>query len=225
MSNWFDDYGLLHLDPGGDSENGVLFAAESHLLNTITPPFHSRGMGDLLRNVYHRDWFDPNPAHMINNAHSHFSHDNLTGVYCLNALLRRQGFGLPWKKLPILHWNNRLWLHPRDICFYSIFRMLNKIYLLPAMLLCLLPIILAAVISCRRDKGITSGKLLVFVRLKTLSICGLGIIEKCADLAFKLCHKILTKIHGPNPYLDISKTYFPNDAHPVREGFRRFYNV
>lgn len=208
MSFW-DKYGLLHVQPNVPSENGILFASEFYALERVHNHPIYEGENALLATQIDLVTYQANPPQMG----EHFSHDNMTGYKCLHYNLYGND-GLT----PILKWNNRWWLHPRDIIFYLILRLEGLCGFL--LLLLLLPFLLFSLMSVR---GNTSGKCLWFLRLVTLSMSQCPWLSTLSTLYILISNLILTFRHGPEPWIDIFKIYFANPMHPIHEQIREIY--
>lgn len=161
INEYMDENGLIHNLPfqlAGKSENGPLFTATYVLFkllenNAYNPLilFTPGVVQDPVSSAYHAD---PSTNGM------HFSHDNMTGMYI-------------WKycsfftvaSLPTFKWNNKLWLHPRDVIFYS---MMKGSIIASLLGLLLFPFMIAY--SMRKPNEDTSGKCLWLLRLLTLMI-------------------------------------------------------
>jgi hypothetical protein len=217
VSDFFDEFGLLHVEPNQDSENGILFAAHWYTLRVIrgvVKPFYWDAIQEVATYTEEGDrLFNANPKNDV----SRFSHDNMTGLYCL---LFQFGY---WKwvdKLPVIKWNcNRrnpptmegYWLHPRDILFYL---SLKFPYTLGTILFPLLLPFLLVSIMARRE--VTSGKCLWFTRLSSVSNTktSIGFI---AAAMLGLATFVLS-MKGEN-WKDIFAFYFKNPEHPINQEF------
>ena len=208
-NSFWDDYGLLHVQPNEPSENGILFASEYYVLEKIHN--HPIYEGDkALRNTRINEvTFQANPPEQGN----HFSHDNMTGYKCLTYNMYGSD-GLT----PILKWNDRFWLHPRDIIFYLILRLEGLCGFL--LLLSLLPFLL---FSLMKRRQVTSGKCLWFLRLTTLSLSHDPWLSTLADLYLVLTTLILSVAHGNEPWIDVFSIYFKNPDHPIRSQIEEIY--
>lgn len=198
-----DNYGFLHHQEAirgnpETSENGPTFSTEAILLGMpLTPRY------DML--IKSKRVFRTTP---ISEWGGHFSHDSMTALYASRRV--------DTSKLPMIYWNKRFMLHPRDIVYYGYMR--YGFWFYP-----LLPIVsLANIISCARTwkkhKSVnfageaikwksltTSGKMLAFVRNKSAGL--------------KLTHKICTWLIKRNKHFGswtkVAKIYFPNEGHPI----------
>ena len=211
--SFFDEFGLLHVEPNEDSENGILFLAHYLTLRTIRGKITLGEIDDLTHTVSYTEegdrLFNANPKNDV----SRFSHDNMTALYCL--LFQ---FGL-WNwvaKLPVTKWNNNRrnpptmegrWLHPRDILFYY---SLKYPYTLGTLLFpLLLPFILVSILANRR---VTSGKCLWFLRLSSVSNTPTP-IGYIAALYLAIATFVLS-FKGEN-WQGIFACYFKNIDHPI----------
>lgn len=226
--SYWDENGLLHVKRGEYSENGVLFAAHCSMLKMLTG---QAWYYKIPTNVVRSGWFDPNPADN-NDINSHFSHDNMTGLYATFQMIYRNT-----KDLPVCRWNNRFWLHPRDLLFYSL--MHNKVWSVAG-----LPFLfLAAWLSARKPRESTSGKCLWWLRLQTLKLHKWSIVRKFANKTLKFVESILVKNHKTRVYkepiktevgalnvyyevaswVDVFQIYFRDYEHPVNQLMREYY--
>ena len=217
--SYFDENSLLHVKRGEYSENGVLFTAHyqmlSRLLGKVGGTTHDRmgvyrtfGYNEITR----KHFFDPNPAH-DNDENSHFSHDNLTGLHCYMKTIGDNAIN----RLPTFRWNNRNWLHPRDIIFYSIMKEKKWAYLLSLVL------VIASVISCVAPRGKTSGKCLWWLRLQTLKLHPNKLLSLIGSSTLKLVENVMSKEHGDKVWIDTFSIYFAEPDHPVNELIREYY--
>jgi hypothetical protein len=243
--SFFDSKGLLHVEKGVFSENGVLFAAEYWIFfKNIKEPylssFFQRETEKIIAGVYNYDsekekhWFDPNPSHN-NDINSHYSHDNMTGLYCLGYFT--ESFEI--KQLPIIKWNcvkpskqqkwyykiqkklfgNYLWFHPRDFLFYLTLK--NNIlgYLgLPLLFL-------ISFFSAFAPKNITSGKCKWLLAYLTLNNHTNKMVRAFSKLCLSLFSKTLKKEHGSQPFIDVFNIYFKNEEHPIHNQIKKLYET
>lgn len=200
--SFFDGFGLLHVQKGEPSENGILFLAEHVLLAHRSGVETEIGYHKIQVAMNLSQWKDGHFQALIPEQGKHYSHDNMTGLQCLNYFYK--GRGDFYAK-----WNDRWWLHPRDLIFYSFLAKQKIGYLLAPLLL------LFAYVSVRRERAITSGKLLWHLRFMTLE-SGSGLHNKVGYLGLKLCEKILKKQHGEDTFADCYRIYFKNPLHPNR---------
>lgn len=208
MSFW-DEYGLLHVEPNIPSENGILFASEYWALEAIHGhPIYEADLA-LRSTVVDKNTFQANPPEQG----EHFSHDNMTGYKCLHYNLY-QNDGLT----PILKWNGRWWLHPRDILFYTILRLEGLCGFVLSLLL--LPFLLSSLMRTRQN---TSSKCLWFLRLTTMSMSQCPWLSSIATVYILLSNVILSFRHGSEPWIDIFRIYFRNPNHPIHEQVREIY--
>lgn len=208
--DWQDEGGFFHIQhsPSKDgSENGPLFTAEVALFSKLNEfdlaPIDIENLK--VSDVDFRDRF--------NGSTNHFSHDNMTGLYCLKEL------GFHNMELPIIRWNSRgdkYWLHPRDILFYSIL----KYKILSPLAMFLIPI---SIVSYIEEQGRTSGKCMWFTRFGTMTLSKNPILSAFGKLGFHIGNFLMKKQHGDKPFQDAFEIYFKNDGHPCREEIRRIY--
>jgi hypothetical protein len=138
---------------------------------------------------------------------SHVSHDEITGMYLI-----RKNSGLPCDDLPILKWNNRWWLHPRDMSFY--FYCHHPILGLPFLWITSL----CMIVSCAQTYKVRNGNKIIKTDGK-LSAWG-----KCQTYDMRLTYKICTWLIERNPVFgswnNCAKIYFKNKEHPLRDLIR-----
>lgn len=214
MGNFFDENGLLHVEPDKPSENGILFAAELYTLSLVNgqaPSVH-RAYDAVAATLMdpRKDWFPANPPQIA----TRFSHDNMTGLYCLV-----HNMGGDTTKLPMMRWNGRWWLHPRDILFYTAIRQENTILAS----ICLLLLIPFLIHSCLRPRGETSGKCLWLLRLCTANISPSPWLHVPSKWLIILANTLLHREHGEKHWQDILNIYFKHPEHPLREQGRILY--
>jgi len=213
FNGFFDTNNMLHVRQGEYSENGPLFTAEYWLARLLKDGKLSDASINAIElsilQIIEDGWFNPQPDD-DNDENCHFSHDNMTGLYTLCKLIK-----MDCNNLPILKWNNRWWLHPRDLAFYSIMKenLCSKLFSLPLLAL----LLVMALHSCSKSQGITSGKMMWWVRWKILSLHTSVIVSKISKISWWICEKILERTHGKNPMSEISAIYFKEEGHPVRE--------
>ena len=211
LHEYWDEYSLLHVKRGQFSENGVLFATQYYLLRFLNQNISVKDMldaQDTFHNTIKKGFFDPNPSD-DNKEDCHFSHDNMTALYCLGHLL-----GMDLKKLPISLWNGRNWYHPRDLIFYNVMQE-NKLSYLLMPLLCII-----SFVSALSSKGRTSGKMLLWLRLNILKRHKNLFIRSFASQTLKLCLRVM-----PNEgMVEVSSIYFKKKDHPVNVEMRRLYD-
>ena len=202
LNDWLDsdNYIHLHMDPNvNQSENGPLFTAHINLYQNTNPDLKAIcGYSVLYNKMYFR-------ANRLSSS-THFSHDNMTGLYSLCILGNYYSL---LRKLPILKWNDRWWLHPRDICFYLLCKR-RFLWLSPLFVSVLL---LASLHSFAQDKGRTSGKLLWHLRLRTLRKV---YTSRIALTMLRFWERIGLSLAGQT-WKDISSIYFTNKDHPLHE--------
>lgn len=238
-SSFFDDYGLLHVEKGVFTENGPLFAAEYWVSTAHLEKHQFQKSRNVLLNCIKtstlsgKRWFDPNPSHN-NNELCHFSHDNMTGLYCLAYVTDYM-----LDVLPIVRWNcvkphkqdrwyyklqkklfgNYIWPHPRDFILYltlkhSIFGYLGFPFLC-----------LASFVSASAPKNDSSGKCKWTLKFLTLIKHENSVIRKIAQKSFVRFQKKLKKEHGDYPLIDVFQEYFKNHAHPMHDLIKRLYEA
>ena len=195
-----DQYGLLHVEPNVPSENGILFLAEYVLLSSRLGKQIPLDKVQLAMSL--SEWKKNHFQALIPEQGEHYSHDNYSGLQCLKFFFEGQGeFRAKW--------NDRWWLHPRDLIFYGLLAKHRWAKALSPLLF------LFAYISVRRERAITSGKCLWFLRFSTLE-SGNGIHNKNGYLGMKMCEKVMSKLHGEKPWADVFQIYFRNPEHPNR---------
>lgn len=198
IMNYFDEYNLLHAKKDEVSENGILFLAEYVLLRKLQ--FGKLNVYDIIRALQSNIVTLSPPRYQANPPErgDHYSHDNMTGMYCLSLLTGQDLV----KSLPVVRWNSRWWLHPRDIAFY-----LSCKY--PKLFIFLAPILLLSlIVSLMKPKAHTSGRMLWFLRLNTLTIKGYPLAKHLLKYYIK---DIYSKYRGLDELFSI---YFPDPFHP-----------
>lgn len=216
-NNFFDRYGLLHVEQGHPSENGVLFAAEYFFTEKL---ISGRVSIPYVRRVIKSSIVSLEPFRFQANPPQngdHFSHDNLTGLYACAALLgsfRDSG-------LPVMRWNSRTWWHPRDILFYSLMKE-YKWTLLFFPLICLF-LSGSALVSCLKERANTSGKLLWWLRVQMMIVHPWWIVRTYGNCMKKIIIKCVERNHGVFGYADVAGIYFKNINHPIRINMERLY--
>ena len=202
MREWLDSDNYIHLHKSpnvNQSENGPLFTAHVNLYKYTKPDLKAIcGYSVLTNKMYFR-------ANRLS-ASDHFSHDNMTGLYSL--CITGQYYTL-LNRLPTFKWNNRWWLHPRDICFYLLVR--RKLCL--ASPLFVLVLFLASLHSFAQEKGRTSGKLMWHTRLRTLrkvytSRISLSMLRLWERIGLSL---------SKQTWEEVSRIYFTDRDHPLHE--------
>jgi hypothetical protein len=158
ISDYVDEYGLIHCDKLIVSENGPLFTSEYYILQSMIRPLIAAekvAIGKTLVAIYNWDkmkWKDRGGE-----AGNHFSLDNMLGVYALGKLSDRQ----PWNIHSGLEYQPtepHRFYHPKEIGTFAIVEGKWWGWLL-------FPLMLAQwVWSLTTPKGETSGKILWFVR-------------------------------------------------------------
>jgi len=130
----------------------------------------------------------------------------MTGLYSL--CITGQHFTL-LHKLPILKWNDRWWLHPRDISFYLLTR--KKLCLLSPLFV--LVLFLASLVSFAQEKERTSGKLLWHVRLRTLR----KVYTSRISLSMLKLWERIGLLLARQTWQEVSRIYFTDKDHPLHE--------
>lgn len=211
--SWQDSTGFIHLHENPDlkqSENGPTFTGElivlSKMNNFTLNPAPALNLLQKSKRVYRttvkQEWG------------KHFSHDNMTGLYCMREL------GLDRKldfELPVYKWNNRIWLHPRDLIFYAA---LNRNFLG----LLLIPLLLIISIhSLLKPREVTSGKCLWFLRFGTLALSGNYYLQLVGKAGIILLDTLLRARHGRLPLTDVFGIYYKDVNHPIRKEIEVYY--
>jgi len=240
---WLDKHNILHIHENPEpeqSENGLTFTGSLHVLWKACNMKSELPKVDLSKFMTKGDdgkpLFLPTPESALN---SHFSLDNMFGVYALRELYS------PELELPTMKWYkpkglneniSQYWFRPDTIAFNAL---LNK---LPFAKL-IAPTILkfGANLTCKKPKDHTSGKRILFDRYLLLSLSndeslvkigkeGLELMDKLLTPMHKigkegleLMDKLLTPMHGKNPMIDITDFYFKNPNHPCRKLIRMYY--
>lgn len=232
--SFWDENGLLHVKKGEYSENGILFAAHWLMLLLLLDPglkTRAKEFFNVQESIcnrcikkYWRDgkigfWYDPNPNDE-NDSFCHFSHDNMTGLYSmLNCQLNN---------FPTLRWNHRLWLHPRDVIFYSIMhKRIWSYFFLPLLWI-------MAYISCRKEREHTSGKCLWWLRLQTLKLHGNKVVSWFGEKMYRDMTELLLREHyydlfrvldgkKEHVWINVFSIYFKEKDHPVNVLMREYY--
>jgi hypothetical protein len=221
FSLWSDKYGMINPDRGKRSENGILFTLEAFLLGILlsgrgsTFNYYSKRFVDLcdlwLADDNLPGYFYQTPFGMLDSEGrlEPTSHDNLTaivaGSYFFGDLDTVKSV---WKYL-VSHYftydvtvNFKRIMHPRDVVLYGA---------MAGSIICklLLPlVVLSNIISCSKEPGVTSGKLLAWVR----NTCYFD------SWVMKVGHVINTwqiNRQYENGWVDVFKVYFPQEGHPV----------
>ena len=201
---WFDKYGLLHVNKGRDSENGILFTVEYYLLRLLTNELSDEDIKSFKITVAFLKNQD-NTFSALPNGGDHWSHDNHTAKCSMEYLL-----GLNsdiWLK----DWYKRV--HPRDLIFYWFMTpyigwMARPFLWIPGA---------AMVVSCiqtyktRGDVKMlrTDGKLLTFVRC-------IATRRKSWTMAltWRLCSWIINKKKQFGSWSSVFSIYFRETDHP-----------
>lgn len=209
-NSFWDENALLHPQKGEYSENGILFAAYfwmAHKLRWQDFTFDNQAKMEraVNRTIGDGTFYNPNPAH-DNAEDSHFSHDNMTGLYALADMA-----GYDNKNFPVKKWNKRAWLHPRDLIFYNIMKG-NKVAQL------FLPLIfIMAYVSCKKERGHTSGKCMWWLRLNTLKFRKDSLLSWFGSFTLNKMTKLIKKEHGETGWQDVFSIYFAHKDHPVNQ--------
>jgi len=201
IADFQDAMGLIHLrmSPKMDqSENPILFTAQAKL---FYPLCYNIGA------IESKLGFRANAARAFR---SHFSHDNMTGLYCYKILA-----GISVNHLPVARWNNRWWLHPRDLAFYFYchYPRLGLLFLWISSL--------AMIFSClgkykyRNGQRYikTDGKLLAYLRCKAAHM----------PVTFWICTKIIENHEYFNSWHEVAKKYF-GEHHPIVNEYKKAGN-
>jgi len=197
---WLDSDGYIHIkkNPAIDqSENNPMYegllAASGHPVFGMFNRIHDIKSG-LFRANAHREWG------------SHFSHDNMTGMYCTYKSKYSQYMV---DTLPVMRWNNRWWLHPKDISFY--FWAKNPRLGLPFLWIASL----CMIISCYQEYKVrngnkilkTDGKLLAWMRCKSFGM----------HRTLKICTWLIERNPKFGSWNNVAKIYFREEGHPLRD--------
>jgi hypothetical protein len=221
FDGWWDNSGMVHVREGEYSENGPLFTAEYWMLRLLSDQLsveNKQQITSTINNIIQDGWYNPNPNDE-NEPDCHFSHDNMTGLYVLHKLA-----GLDCNNLPTSKWNERWWLHPRDIAFYTLMKenLCSKLFTIPLLLL----LLGASLVSCSANRGRTSGKMMWWLRWKILSLHTSRIVSVTSKISWWICEKILKKVGHPTPVMvDVSAIYFKEVDHPVNELMRELHGI
>lgn len=192
---WFDKNGLLHVNPGEDSDNGILFTVEYYLLRLIRNEFideylenyneqvklHQKALGE----YWQRPGSTENPG----------SHDNATAIACFSYLFN-QPHHITLKM-------TAQFLNPRDFIFYNFLK--GKFWAKLAMPY----VLLSHYVTSKKPREETSGKCLLFVRYA----CTVG-KSKIMAKSWPIIERNLMKIHGKRYWGDIFRIYFKREDHP-----------
>lgn len=222
---FWDKYGLLHVERGKTSENGILFATEFHYAKSISDNYFDGSLAlyaiqSTMRTLHGEDYYEENPLLGLA-TDDHFSHDNMTALYALARICNQQDL---IERLPVIHWNNRPWLHPRDILFYLLMKEISWLQplLLVLSVVLLLPI---SYLSCSRRREHTSGKMLVWVRLNALMKSRKKLTSRLAQFFLDICTSKIKDLHGSDGWADVARIYFPDRSHPNHIIFSNIYSV
>ena len=229
MNNFFDKFGLIHLHENpkaNESENPLLFTAEWVIATQLdiwkdgykgSETFNKlAGLQFKIQSILDTFIQKPFKATGISTS-DHFSHDNMTGLYCLAYLIYSiTGNDRYINTLPILSWNGRIWWHPRDILFYCAVKLKTKGKLcdLLSYPLLIMPLI-AMMVSCwqsHKTRGgnkiiKTDGKMLSWLRTSSLGLTG----SKSMMLS------LIRKSGNFTTWKEVSAYYFKDPLHPVTE--------
>jgi hypothetical protein len=198
--SFWDSDGLLHVQPGESSENGMLFTFEHAMVANIKVP------DGQMNNIY-----------QIHKAGDHFkqntygpdsdlaSHDNITGMlmYAVNDLDRWNDGAIDDFKSRIYHSNYLR--HPRDIVTYaSVFwwRPLSHL---------LLPF---HFFTCYRHYKVRNGVKIVKTDGEKLAFLRMTAFGSAFQM--KVCTWLLKRRFGEKPWARVYETYFKNVNHPTR---------
>lgn len=221
-SEWFDKVKLIHLAKNPDitnSENGPLFSAEFHRLYYEMYGKRHPYILDTISAINDKPGqFNPSGEWLDKDSKdAHFSHDNMTGLYCLYYI----AFSKIPSHLPLI---TKYAKHPRDVLFYSYCHSLKYGGLLMHIIRHLLLIIpcTAMLVSCyqlykvRNGNKIlkTDGKLLTWLRCRTF---GLKKTMWCAEKILKFRKKWRSWDH-------IFGAYFNRSDHPINQMASRLYH-
>lgn len=200
IEEWLDRDGFLHLHKNpeiDESENSPMYYG---LLSSVIviPYFLSLSplkQGNKFRANANREWG------------SHFSHDNMTGLYCI---LKNEGSEAYMRSLPTVYWNRDFWLHPRDLAFY--FWAKHPILGFPFIWIASLSMIISCIQKYKvRGNGNkiikTDGKLLTYMRCKTFNM----------SITFSICSFFIRHHKYFNNWNDVAVMYFKDVDHPLRK--------
>lgn len=205
-AKWFREDGTM--SPFG--ENGVLFTAEYCVMENELLPGSTNvallGHRVLKTSQVEEDYFS--------SGEKHFSHDNLTGVFCLSKTLGTDHHKKIWFR------NYWAYLHPRDFLWYLWANQRWYSYLV----LPFFPIItLAMMHSCWSDFKVrngnkilkTDGKILSFLRLKAFNM----------PITARLCDWVLRNNKEFGSWKKCFEIYFRDPEHPLRNFPDEMYEV
>ena len=246
VRNFRDEFGLIHVEEEQASENGVLFAAEYYLARYLSgtmdlDDYQSaiKAVESTIMKTEEGLWYNPNPADP-NDAYSHMSNDNISGLYSIMVLLN---FSID--NMPVLKWNcvkkknqhklyyrlqkklfgNYLWLHPRDVAFYSVLKYGERKWMYLLLPFVFLFLVGSSLVSASSSRNKTSGKMLWWLRISVLK----ERFKKCNKVSIllekwqQLILTVLKKSHGDKPYIDISRIYFKQQYQPTRKSIEKLY--
>lgn len=197
-------------------ENGVLFTAEYVIMKVNEMELAGLGKESLTGNLLgHRviktSQVEPD---YFSSGEKHFSHDNLTGVFCLSKTLGTDHHKKIWFK------NYWAYLHPRDFIWYLWANQKWYSYLvLPFLWIATL----AMMHSCWSDYKVrngnkilkTDGKILTFLRLKTFRM----------PITARLCDWVLRNNNEFGSWKACFTMYFKDPEHPNRNFPDEVYEV
>ena len=199
IAKWLDSDRFLHTqkNPSVDqSENGPMFSGLLSIFRSKTCDLPM--MGEIW------DWKSSWRANSYRDRGSHFSHDNMTGAYCLY----KNHVGVVPSSLPIAKWNGRWWLHPRDLTFYLWCH--HAILGLPFLWIASLAMIISCIQKYKVRDGKkfikTDGKLLAYLRCRSFDM----------PITFAICSFFIRKHKYFNNWNDVAKRYFKEEGHPLR---------
>ena len=207
-TKYIDKHCLTHVLPYTFSENGILFTAYMAALGLVSVAEAKIALHHTERiDPQGRRCFDPQPFD-DNHSKTHFSKDNMLGVYYL-----RHFVGRDFKGLPNFAWNGDKSRNPiagiffkscKSKCAYFFFK-----YIMYA----------ASKITYKKERKHSSGKMRWILKWDLLQKLGHKSARKFSSKNFEQAKKE----HGISPYDDIRKIYFTkngeyigvNDDHPI----------
>ena len=204
--SFYDEYNLVHCKPKEVSENASLFTAEWLLLEQMTQENSGMALEIAATSMISTLWNPEEGRYQDRGgvAGYHWSHDNMTGIYAMSSI---NGW-LPKSGLEKQTTTPNRFIHPRDILFYGMVE--RRWWATLAYPLVYLLLLVFSIQPCLKPVGSTSGKLLWFVRARTM------INEKLfmANLFYSIINRIAEYRHGDKPWVKIFATYFPYEDHP-----------
>lgn len=224
--HFLDEYSILHLNANpkfDESENGLTFTGGYHAIYRASGKSSPIAIPDL--SLFIKQGTDGHPIFLPtpkSSDNSHFSLDNMHGLYCLRELY------FPKLDLPTYKWYkphrhtesiSKKWIRPDTAAFFGI---LNKE--LVWVILGPLIMLIAATISCKKDRGTTSGKILWFQRFCLLSVSKNKFQKILGKIGLSLVNDILEENHGSRPMIDVMQIYFKNENHPMHTLIKDFYS-